>query len=310
VGALPRGWVQVATITAPAPDAVRVSEMVPRPIPKPVRRQRLLMAVARHAVLIAVAVVFIAPFVFIIFTALMNSRQAVTPSFIPRPFVWRNFIDVFHRIPLLLYTWNTTQIAVGSTVGVLVSCIPVAYALSRMRWRGRQVAFVLILSTLMLPFQVTVVPLYIIWVNLGQIGHLTPLILPSFLGDAFSIFLLRQFFMTIPEELSDAARIDGASEWQIMTRVIVPLAKPAIAAVALFQFLYSWNDLFAPLLFVGNNQRLWTLPIALSEFQSRHGVEWNLTMAASVLFMLPVIILFLLAQRAFVEGVTLTGVKG
>jgi multiple sugar transport system permease protein len=310
VGSLPRGRVQVATITAPAPDGVRVSEIVPRPIPQPVRRHRLLMTIARHAVLIAVATAFLAPFVFIMFTALMTADQAVTPSFIPRPFVWSNFVEVFHRIPLLLYTWNTTQIAVGSTVGVVISCIPVAYALSRMRWRGRQVAFVLILSTLMLPFQVTVVPLYIIWVNLGQIGHLTPLILPSFLGDAFSIFLLRQFFLTIPEELSDAARVDGASEWQIMTRVIVPLAKPAIAAIALFQFLYSWNDLFAPLLFVGNNQKLWTLAIGLSEFQSRHGVEWNLTMAASVLFMLPVIILFFLAQRAFVEGVTLTGVKG
>jgi len=268
------------------------------------------MSVARHAGLIAVAVMFVAPFVFIVLTALMTESQAVTPSFWPRPFQWSNFAEVFDRIPLLAYGWNTTQIAVGSTIGVLVSCIPVAYALSRMRWRGRQLAFLLILATLMLPFQVTIVPLYIIWVRLGQIGHLTPLILPSFLGDAFSIFLLRQFFLTIPEELSDAARVDGASEFQIMTRVIVPLAKPAIAAVALFNFLYNWNDLFAPLLFVGTNQKLWTLTIALSEFTQRHGTEWNLTMAAAILFMLPVIVLFFLAQRVFVEGVTLTGVKG
>jgi len=268
------------------------------------------MAVARHAVLIAVATMFLAPFVFVVLTALMTDAQAVTPSFWPRPFQWVNFPEVFRRIPLLTYAWNTTQIAVGSTIGILVSCIPVAYALSRMRWRGRQVAFVLVLATLMLPFQVTVVPLYIIWVRLGQIGHLTPLILPSFLGDAFSIFLLRQFFLTIPEELSDAARVDGASEFQIMTRVIMPLAKPAIAAVALFNFLYNWNDLFAPLLFLGNNQEVWTLTIALSEFQQRHGTEWNLTMAAAILFMLPVILLFFLAQKVFVEGVTLTGVKG
>jgi multiple sugar transport system permease protein len=279
-------------------------------VPEDVRRRRFLMTVARHAGLIAVAVMFVAPFVFIVLTALMTESQAVTPSFWPRPFQWENFSEVFDRIPLLTYAWNTTQIAVGSTIGVLVSCIPVAYALSRMRWRGRQVAFLLVLATLMLPFQVTIVPLYIIWVRLGQIGHLTPLILPSFLGDAFSIFLLRQFFLTIPEELSDAARVDGASEFQIMTRVIVPLAKPAIAAVALFNFLYNWNDLFAPLLFVGTNQKLWTLTIALSEFQQRHGTEWNLTMAAAILFMLPVIVLFFLAQRVFVEGVTLTGVKG
>jgi multiple sugar transport system permease protein len=279
-------------------------------VPEDVRRRRFLMSVARHAGLIAVAVMFVAPFVFIVLTALMTESQAVTPSFWPRPFQWSNFATVFDRIPLLAYGWNTTQIAVGSTIGVLVSCIPVAYALSRMRWRGRQLAFLLILATLMLPFQVTIVPLYIIWVRLGQIGHLTPLILPSFLGDAFSIFLLRQFFLTIPEELSDAARVDGASEFQIMTRVIVPLAKPAIAAVALFNFLYNWNDLFAPLIFVGTNQKLWTLTIALSEFTQRHGTEWNLTMAAAILFMLPVIVLFFLAQRVFVEGVTLTGVKG
>jgi multiple sugar transport system permease protein len=295
---------------SPPVAADAIEEIPRRPVPADVRRRRFLMTVARHAVLIAVAIGFLAPFFFIIMTSLMNNDQAVTPSFIPHPFEWSNFAHVFDRIPFVTYTWNTIQIAVGATIGVVVSCVPVAYALSRMRWRGRQLAFVLVLATIMLPYQVTIVPLYIIWVRLHQVNHLTPLILPLFLGDAFSIFLLRQFFLTIPEELSDAARVDGASDWQIMTRVIVPLAKPAIAAVALFQFLYSWNDLFGPLLFLGTNQRLWTLTIALSEFQSRHGVEWNLTMAASILVMLPVIILFFLAQRVFVEGVTLTGVKG
>jgi multiple sugar transport system permease protein len=279
-------------------------------VPADVRRRRFLLTVGRHAALIAVATMFMAPFFFVVMTALMTDQQAVTPSFWPRPFQWENFAEVFRRTPLVRFAWNTTQIAVLSTVGILLSCIPVAYALSRIRWRGRQAAFVLVLSTLMLPIQVTIVPLYLIWVRLGQIGHFTPLILPSFLGDAFSIFLLRQFFLTIPEELSDAARVDGASEFQIMTRVIVPLAKPAIAAVALFNFLYNWNDLFAPLLFLGTNEDLWTLTIAMSEFTQRHGTEWNLTMAASVLFILPVIILFFLAQRVFVEGVTLTGVKG
>jgi multiple sugar transport system permease protein len=281
-----------------------------RPIPPDVRRKRFLLTVGKHAGLIAVAAMFVAPFIFVVLTAVMTDDQAVTPSFWPRPFVWHNYVEVFDRIPLLQYTWNTAQIGILSTVGIVLSCVPVAYALSRMRWRGRQLSFVLVLATIMLPIQVTIVPLYVLWVRFGQIGHLTPLILPSFLGDAFSIFLLRQFFLTIPDELSDAARVDGASEFQIMMRVIVPLAKPAIAAVALFNFLYNWNDLFAPLLFLGENQKLWTLTIALTEFQQRHGTEWNLTMAASVLFMLPVIILFLLSQRVFVEGVTLTGVKG
>ncbi|MGH2595532.1 MAG: carbohydrate ABC transporter permease [Actinomycetota bacterium] len=281
-----------------------------RPVPPGVRRRRFLTSVGQHAGLIAVAAMFLAPFVFVVLTSLMTEDQAVTPSFWPHPFEWGNFAEVFRRIPFFLYTWNTAQIALLSTLGIIVSCVPVAYALSRMRWRGRQFAFVLVLSTLMLPVQVTIVPLYIIWVRLGLIGHLTPLILPSFLGDAFSIFLLRQFFLTIPEELSDAARVDGASEWQIMTRVIIPLAKPAIAAVALFNFLYNWNDLFSPLLFLGENQHLWTLSLALTEFQQRHGTEWNLTMAASLMIMLPIIVLFFLAQKVFVEGVTLTGVKG
>ena len=152
---------------------------------------------------------------------------------------------------------------------MVVSCIPVAYALSRMRWRGREATFLLVLSTMMLPFQVTIVPLYILFVRFGWIGTMKPLIVPLFFGDAFTIFLLRQFFLTIPAELSDAARVDGANEFQIMTRVIVPLAKPAIAAVALFQFLYSWNDFFAPLLYLGENPKLWTLSLGLSEFRGQ-----------------------------------------
>ena len=281
-----------------------------RPVPPEVRRREFLISVGQHAGLIAVAVMFIAPFFFILMTALMTKTQAVTPSFIPRPFQPSNFAEVFRRIPFVRYTWNTMQIALLSTLGIILSCVPVAYALARMRWKGRQAAFLMVLSTLMLPVQVTIVPLYVLWVRVGQIGHMTPLILPSFLGDAFSIFLLRQFFMSIPEELSDAARVDGASEFQIMTRVIVPLAKPAIAAVAIFNFLYNWNDLFAPLLFLGQNPKIWTLTLALTEFHAQHGVEWNLTMAASVMIMVPVIVLFFFSQRAFVEGVTLTGVKG
>jgi multiple sugar transport system permease protein len=275
-----------------------------------VRRRRFLQAAGDHALLITVAAIFMLPILFVVLTAVMTDRQALTPKIWPHPFVWSNFVHVFTEIPLIRYTWNTLQYAVLSTVGTVVSCVPVAYALSRMRWRGRQLSFIVVLSTMMLPFQVTVIPLYIIFVRLHWIGSLKPLIIPAFFGDAFSIFLLRQFFLTIPEELSDAARVDGANDFQIMMRVIVPLAKPAIAAVALFNFLYAWNDFFAPLLYVGENEKLWTLGIGLSEFRSLHHVQWNLTMAASLLFMLPVIILFFLAQRVFIEGVTLTGVKG
>ena len=282
-----------------------------RPVPPAVRRRRVLTSVANHAVVIALALAFLLPFVFIVATALMTNQQALSPNVWPHPFVWSNFSTVFHSFPFVRYTLNTVTYAGLATVGVLLSCTPVAYALSRLRWRGRQVAFLLVLSTLMLPPQVTIVPLYVIFVRLHWIGTLKPLIVPLFFGDAFSIFLLRQFFMTIPQELSDAARVDGAGELQILLRVIVPLAKPALAAVALFQFLYSWNDFFNPLLYAGSNPNAWTLAVALQQFTNlSRGVLWNLQMAASLLFMLPVIVIFFFAQKAFVQGVTLTGVKG
>lgn len=309
MGAL-RRWSAIATVTAPRRLLPREAEIKPRPLPPGERHRRFFRAVADHAILIAVAAMFLVPFASIVLTALMRSQQALSASIWPDPFQWKNFPQVFRAIPLWQYTWNTTQIAMLSTLGVVVSCVPVAYALSRMRWRGRQAVFLLILATLMLPFQVTVVPLYIIFVRLDWIPSLKPLIVPTFFGDAFSIFLLRQFFLTIPEELSDAARVDGASEFQIMTRVVVPLAKSAIAAVALFNFLYAWNDFFGPLLYLGGDENLWTLSIGLAQFRMITQVDWNLMMAASVLFTLPIIVLFFLAQRVFIEGITLTGVKG
>src|SRR6185503_13845805 len=171
-------------------------------------------------------------------------------------------------------------------------------------------ALLLVLAMMMLPPQVTVVPLYSFWSDLNLTGTLWPLILPNWLGDAFSIFLLRQFFITIPEEYADAARVDGAGELRVMLLVVARLAKPAIAAVALFAFLYAWNDFFGPLLYTGENDAHWTLSVGLSQFRTQYQVEWNVTMAATLLVMIPVILLFFAAQKAFVEGVTLTGVKG
>ena len=310
MGPLPGRLPIATTATSRTSSSPAATVRKRRPVPPSVRRRRFLTEVGNHAALIAVSIMFLLPIAFIVLTALMTDGQARTPDIWPDPFRWDNFVDVFDRIPLLRYTLNTATIATLATVGVVVSCVPVAYALSRMRWRGRNASFLIVLSTIMLPVQVTIVPLYILFVRFGWIGTMKPLIVPLFFGDAFTIFLLRQFFLTIPSELSDAARVDGASEFQIMTRVIVPLAKPAIAAVALFQFLYSWNDFFAPLLYLVQDPDKWTLSIALSEFRSQYHVEWNLTMAAAVLFVMPVIVLFFLAQRAFIEGVTLTGTKG
>jgi multiple sugar transport system permease protein len=245
-----------------------------------------------------------------VLTSLMTDQQALSTRLWPAPFQWDNYVDVFHKSPLWRWTLNSFMYSSLATLGLLLSSIPVAYAFARLRWRGRDTAFLVVLVALMLPPQVTVVPLYVMWAKLHLVGTLWPLIIPNFLGDAFAIFLLRQFFMTIPEEYIDAARVDGCGELRILTTVVCRLAKPAIAAVALFSILYTWNDFFLPLLYVGENPDNWVASIGLSQFRNLHQVQWPLTMAATLLVMAPVIALFFLAQRAFVEGVTLTGVKG
>jgi multiple sugar transport system permease protein len=297
-------------VPVPAATAVR------HKAPAAVRRRRFLVAVADHSILIAIAVAFLAPIIFIGLTALMTDDQALTPKIWPDPFQWSNFVEIFRQAPLWRWMVNTLMYAGLATLGVLVSSIPVAYALSKIRWKGRDAVFVVVLVSLMLPPQVAVVPLYVMWAKLGNaigfqfIGSLWPLIIPSWLGDAFSIFLLRQFFLSIPEEYLDAARVDGCGEFRILTTVVLRLAKPAIAAVALFSVLYTFNDFFLPLIYTGENPAHWPVSVGLSQYRNLHQVQWNLTMAATLVVMAPVIILFFLAQRAFVEGVTLTGVKG
>jgi multiple sugar transport system permease protein len=275
------------------------------------------LAVANHSLLIAAAAVFVAPVLFVALTALMTNNQALSTHLWPHPFKWGNFADAFTTAPFLRWTLNTMMYSGLATLGLLISSVPVAYALARLRWRGRNVAFMVVMIALMLPPQVSVIPIYVMWAKLGDflglhfIGTLGPLIIPNWLGDAFSIFLLRQFFLTIPEEYLDAARVDGCGEFRILTTVVLRLAKPAIAAVAIFSVLYTFNDFFLPLLYLADAPQQWVVSIGLSQFRTLHlGVQWNLTMAATLLVMAPVIIFFFLAQKAFVEGVTLTGVKG
>ncbi|RZQ63781.1 carbohydrate ABC transporter permease [Amycolatopsis suaedae] len=287
-----------------------------RPAPAhPVQRRKQswdkrLYWIATHSVGIALGVIFTLPVVFVFLTAVMDSDQAMSSSLWPREWRFDNFLAVFERAPMLQYLVNSFTYSLLATLGILLSAIPAAYALAKLRWRGQTFFFMLTVAAMMLPPQVVTVPLYDLWVRLGFTGTLVPLIVPYFLFDAFSVFLLRQFFLTIPRDYIEAAKIDGCSEFQAMVRVLVPMAKPGIAATAMFCFLYTWNDYFGPLLYTGESRDSWTLSLALASFRGMHHVEWNLTMAATAVVMLPVIVLFAFAQKSFVRGITFTGVKG
>ncbi|MFI5533305.1 carbohydrate ABC transporter permease [Kitasatospora sp. NPDC051853] len=275
------------------------------------RRRAALHWVAVHTTAIAAGLFFVLPFVFVLLTSLMTDHQALTSDLWPHEWVWSNYAEVF-RTPGFLTWWRNTLLYAGlGTLLTILSSVPVAYALARFRFRGRRLALLAVISMMMLPPQVVIIPMYLFWakqLHLG--GTLWPVIVPMAFGDAFSIFLLRQFLLTIPKEYVEAARIDGCGELRTLLRVVLPMAKPAIAAVALFQFFYCWNDYFGPQIYASENPDAWTLSYGLASFKAAHHTNWNLTMAATLLVMAPVIVLFFFAQKAFIEGVTLTGVKG
>jgi len=264
-----------------------------------------------HMVLLPAALVFLLPFLWMISTALKPDSQlfAYPPIWIPNPIQWSNFPKAVNYIPFFTYLKNTLIISVASMIGATISSSLVAYSLARIQWPGRQILLLLTIATLMLPYQVTLIPVFLVFKRLGWVGDFRPLIVPHLFGVAYYIFLLRQFFATIPHELSEAARIDGANEWRIYWSIVMPLAKPALATVAAFQFIASWRDYLGPLIYL-NDQKLYTLSLGLQQYSSQYGREWGLLMAASVLITLPVIIIFFFTQRTFVQGVTLTGIKG
>jgi multiple sugar transport system permease protein len=277
----------------------------------PVRRRQALEWVALHSFAVALALLFVLPFVFVVLTALMSDQQSLTRDLWPHPFAWHNLVDVWHTPGFATWWRNTIVYAGCGTALTLLSSVPVAYALAYFRFRGRNVAMMVVIATMMLPPQVSIIPLYLVWAqDLHLTGTLWPLIIPCAFGDAFTIFLLRQFMLTVPRAYLEAAKIDGCSDFRTMRSVVIPMIKPAIAAVGLFQFFYCWNDYFGPQICASENPGAWTLSYGLQSFKSAHHTDWNLTMAATVLVMAPVIVLFFLAQKAFIEGVTLTGVKG
>jgi len=231
-------------------------------------------------------------------------------------FNWKNFPNAMERgsrpgvgASFWVYFKNSLIIAFFSIVGTLFSNTPVAYAFARIKFPGRDLLFILVLATMMLPFQVTMIPIYLFFNDtLGWGDSFLPLIIPTFFANAYDVFLLRQFFRTIPEEMCDAARVDGASEWQIFTRLIIPLSVPVLATVTVFTFLWAWNDFTGPLLFL-TSPRNFTMALGLQDFQSQRTMVWNQLMAASVVFTVPIIVAFFFAQKTFIQGIKLTGSK-
>ncbi len=266
--------------------------------------------VLRYGLLVGAAALFLAPAVWMLSSSLKPDYEifASPPVLWPADPRWQNYAEALTALPFGRFAINTLIIALSSIVGHLLSCSLVAYGFARLRAPGKGFLFILLLSTLMLPYPVTMVPLFIIFSRLGLVNTFAPLILPAFFGNAFYIFLLRQSFKQIPADLEDAARIDGAGTLQVLRNIVLPLSRPALATVAIFTFQAAWNDFLAPLIFL-HDQSLYTLQLGLSLFRGAYNVQWAYLLASSLVVTLPVIALFFFAQRSFIEGTAFTGTK-
>jgi len=263
-----------------------------------------------YGILVILGALFIIPFLWIILTSFKPESQivALPPRWIPNPFTLENYTRALIRVPFLVYAKNTLIVVIFSTIGVLLSSSLVAYSLSRLNWPDRDLLFYIVVGTLMIPGQVMMIPVFVLFKNLGMVNTLYPLIIPAFFGNAFFIFLLRQFFLTLPQDLFDAARIDGASELRCFATIALPLSKPALLTVIIFACLGAWNDFMGPLIYL-SSEEMKTLALGLQSLEFQYYTEWGLLMAASSLMTVPVIFAFFFAQRYFIEGITLTGMK-
>ena len=277
-------------------------------------------SVLPRVLLIAAAILFMVPFYWMVVSALKSNRELTVfpPALVPGDWVWQNFIDAVNYIPFGLYALNSFIITVGVTIGSVLSNTVVAYGFSRIQWPGRNMMFYVCIATLFLPYPVIIVALFDIFSRLPSFGvqgakswvdTFLPLIVPAFFANPFYIFLMRQFMLGIPRELSDAAKVDGASEIQTFWKVILPLTKPALVVVAIFAAVGAWNEFLLPLLYLQDNSK-YPLAVGLAFYTSEHDVAYNLLMAASCLVVLPIVLVFIFAQRFFVEGITVGGVKG
>ncbi|HWI65964.1 MAG TPA: carbohydrate ABC transporter permease [Symbiobacteriaceae bacterium] len=260
-------------------------------------------------VLAAVSVFILFPALWMVSTSLKPDDQVAMTNWIPRPVVWSNYAKALKSIPFARYTLNTATYALIVVVADVVSNSLVAYGFAKLRFPGRNLLFGVVLATMMIPGMVTMIPQYILFAKLHWIPSYLPLVVPHFFSGAFFVFLIRQFYMGIPEEYSEAARIDGAGEFWIYSRIIVPLAKPVLATVAIFSFEGAWNEYIGAVLYLSNN-KMYTLQVGLTMFRSTSDTQWQHLMAASIVVMLPIIILFTAFQKYFVEGAAVSGIKG
>lgn len=264
-----------------------------------------------YLLLTVFALFFIIPFLWIVSTSLKGDSQIFTipPLWIPDHFHWENYVNVFKRIPFFMYLKNSVFITTVSIIGTVLSSSLVAYAFGCLQWKGRDTLFVLVLVTMMMPAQVIMIPVFVLFKEIGWLNTFKPLTIPAFLGGgAFNIFLLRQFFMTIPKDLLDSARLDGCSEFRIYWNIVLPLAKPALATVSILTFMFSWNDFLGPLIYLSDKTK-GTIALGLGTFVGQHVTEWSLLMAASFLMMLPMLVIFFVFQKYFIQGFMMSGLK-
>lgn len=274
--------------------------------------QRRIGRIITYLLLAAGSFLMLIPLIWLLRSSVMGLRQIFIfpPQWIPDPLQISNYPDAFNTVPFLRYFRNTMTILIPVVLGTTITASLSAYSFSRLRWPGRDTVFAVLLSTLMLPYTVTLIPTFLLWANLRMVNTYVPLILPAWFGGGiFYIFLLRQFFRSIPTELDEAALMDGANPLQILWHIIAPLSRPALITVAIFSGLGVWNDFLGPLIYLNSSDN-YTLALGLSEFTGMYRSEWHLLMAASAMVVTPVLILFFVAQNYFVEGITLTGIKG
>jgi multiple sugar transport system permease protein len=273
------------------------------------RTQKLVVDLFSYIILLAGSLLMVGPFIWMISTAFKPPAEQFSRALIPSAPTLENFQKLWETLPFTTLIFNSFKVAVLTTIGQILTCAMAAFVFAVVQFRFRNVLFLALLLTLMIPFQVTIIPNFILFRWLGLYGTQAPLWLPAFWGGAFGTFLLRQYFQTIPLDLAEAARVDGASLVQIFWRIYLPLARPALAALSIFVFLQSWNNLLTPLIYLPSDLTQTTLPVGLALFQQQYGGRWTIMMAGALVSIAPIILVFFFAQRQFIEGIALTGVK-